>query len=101
MPSVQRNNSAEDCSFRSVSAPSSASKYGPGRPEPGADATGLKRDREPCCFCLSPSAILQNEFFNKLAAQVATSAYYEFEVEVFTPDRARSMSRLAGTPSFP
>ena len=28
----------------------------------------------------------------------AEYAYYEFEVEVFTPDRARSMSRLAGTP---
>jgi single-stranded DNA-specific DHH superfamily exonuclease len=31
----------------------------------------------------------------------AEYTYYEFEVEVFTPDRARSMSRLAGTPSFP
>jgi hypothetical protein len=31
----------------------------------------------------------------------AEYAYYEFEVEVFTPDRARSMSRLAGTPLLP
>ena len=31
----------------------------------------------------------------------AEYAYYEFEVEVFTPDRARSMSRLAGTSLLP
>ena len=31
----------------------------------------------------------------------AEYTYYEFEVEVFTPDRARSMSRLAGTPLLP
>ena len=31
----------------------------------------------------------------------AEYAHYEFEVEVFTPDRARSMSRLAGTPLLP
>ena len=73
----------------------------PGGQSRAADATGLKRDREPCCFCLSCSAILQNEFFNRPAAQVSESAYYEFEVEVFTPDRARSMSRLAGTPLLP